>query len=122
MFLLLECILFDTVVVLKTVIWQSSWLKILQSFPEQVRRDVGVELMKVQGGLNPVDWKPMPSVGQGVREIRDRYRSHYRVFYIAEFSDPIYVLSAFIKKTQRTPKAEINLARQRLRTVIRSRC
>ncbi len=68
--------------------------------------------MRVQSGLNPVDWKPMPVIGQGVREIGVRYRSQYRVFYIAEFSDAIYVLSAFIKKTQRTPKAEIDLARQ----------
>ena len=106
---------------MKTVIWQSDSLKTLQNFPVQVKYGVGVELMRVQQGEDPVDWKPMQSVGQGVREIRVRYRGEYRVFYIATFDKAIYVLSAFIKKTRRTPKKEIDLARQRLREVIRSR-
>ena len=103
------------------MIWQSDSLKIIRSFPEQVRYDVGVELMRIQSGMNPIDWKPVRSVGQGVREIRVQYRGQYRVFYTAKFAESIYVLSAFIKKTQRTPKAEIQLAKRRFREVIRSR-
>ena len=106
---------------MKTVIWQSDSLKALQSFPAKVRHDVGVELMRIQSGLDPIDWKPMPSIGQGVREIRVQYRGQYRVFYIAKFDEAIYVRSAFINKTQRTPKSEIDLAKQRLREVKRSR-
>ena len=106
---------------MKTVIWQSDSLKTLQSFPVQVKHDVGVELMRVQQGEDPIDWKPMPSVGHGVREIRVQFRGQYRVFYIANFDEAVYVLSAYIKKTQRTPKTEIDIAKQRLREVIRSR-
>ena len=73
----------------KTVIWQRDSLKALQSFPAKVKHDVGVELMRVQSGLNPIDWKPMPSIGQGVREIRVQYRGQYRVFYIAKFDEAI---------------------------------
>lgn len=106
---------------MKTVVWQSDSLKTLQRFPAQVKHDIGVELMRVQDGLNPLDWKPMASVGTGVREIRVQYRGQYRVFYIATFEEAVYVLSAFHKKTQRTPKAEIDLAKKRLREVKRSR-
>ncbi|MCZ6658479.1 MAG: type II toxin-antitoxin system RelE/ParE family toxin [Gammaproteobacteria bacterium] len=106
---------------MKTVIWQSDSLKTLKSFPSQVKYAVGVELMRVQSGLTPMDSKPMQSIGPGVREIRVQYRNQYRVLYIASFDEAVYVLGAFIKKTQRTPKTEIDLAKQRLREVKRSR-
>lgn len=106
---------------MKTVIWQSDSLKKIRSFPEQVKHDLGVELMRVQSGLAPLDSKPMQTIGRGVREIRVQYRGQYRVFYIASFDEAVYVLSAYIKKTQRAPKTEIDLAKQRLREVIRSR-
>ena len=82
---------------------------------------MGVELMRVQSDEDPIDWKPMTSVGPGVREIRVQYRGQYRMMYIAKFEEAIYVLSVFRKKTQRTPKAEIDKAKARLREAIRSR-
>jgi phage-related protein len=56
----------------------------------------------------------MPAVGLGVREIRVRTGLEHRVLYIAKFDEAIYVLHAFQKSTQRTPKRDIDLARQRL--------
>jgi len=106
---------------MKTMIWQSDSLKTLKGFPEQVKHDFGVELMRIQSGLDPIDWKPMPSIGKGVREVRVQYRNQYRLVYVAKFEEAIYVLSAFIKKTQRTPRAEVDKAKERLREVIRSR-
>jgi phage-related protein len=106
---------------MKTLVWQRDSLNILKGFARQVQHDFGVELMRVQSGLDPVDWKPMTSVGKGAREIRVQYRGQYRVIYIAKFEEAVYVLSAFQKKTQRTPKSEIELARNRLQEVIQSR-
>ena len=106
---------------MKNVLWVASSQEVVRGFPKQVRSDLGTELRRLQEGLLPKKWKPMPSIGQGVREIRVQYRGQYRVFYIAKFDEAIYVLSAFIKKTQRTPKSEIDLAKQRLREVKRSR-
>ena len=63
----------------------------------------------------------MPSVGAGVREIRVHAEREYRVIYIAQFEEAIYVLHAFIKKTAQTPKRDIDLAAQRFREVCRSR-
>ena len=50
-------------------------------------------------GLDPDDWKPMPTIGQGVREIRVRDASGaFRAIYLASFPDAVYVLHAFAKK------------------------
>lgn len=60
----------------------------------------------------------MPSVGPGVREIRVREPSGaFRVIYVAQFAAAIYVLHAFQKKTQATPRHDIELARERLKAI-----
>jgi phage-related protein len=72
-----------------------------------------------QNGDDPSDWKPMPSVGTGVREIRIREASGaFRVIYVANLKTAIFVLHAFQKKTQSTPKADLDLARARLRALL----
>lgn len=70
----------------------------------------------IQVGRDPDDWKPMSSVGPGACEIRVRDRSGaYRVIYVAKFTDAVYVLHAFQKKTQKTARADLDLAMQRYR-------
>lgn len=60
--------------------------------------------------------KPMPSVGRGVQEIRIRDAAGaFRVIYVAKFSDAVYVLHCFQKKTQKTSKADLDLAEKRYR-------
>jgi phage-related protein len=71
-------------------------------------------------GLDPSDWKPMPTIGAGVREIRIRDATGaYRVIYTATFSDAIHVLHAFEKKTQKTARRDLELAMGRLRQIKR---
>jgi hypothetical protein len=68
------------------------------------------------GGLDPDDWRPMPSIGAGVREIRVQDRTGaFRVIYVAALADAIYVLHAFQKKTRQTSKRDLDLATSRLR-------
>jgi phage-related protein len=70
----------------------------------------------VQNGLDPDDWKPMKSVGPGVREIRIRDASGaFRIIYLATLADRVLVLHAFQKKAQRTAQRDIDLAAKRLR-------
>ena len=89
---------------------------IIRSFPITAKWKIGGQLYYVQSGLDPDDWKPMPSVGPGVREIRVRDLSGaYRVIYVANIGDTVFVLNAFVKKTQTTPQREIELARKRLK-------
>jgi len=60
---------------MKPVIWMGSSKEDLVAFPEEVRREIGYQLEHVQEGMDPDDWKPMPTVGAGVREIRVRESS-----------------------------------------------
>lgn len=75
---------------------------------------LGTQLMLVQQGLDPADWKPMKSIGPGVKEIRIRAGGAYRVIYTANIGNAVYVLHVFQKKTQKTAKPDIKLAKQRL--------
>jgi len=60
----------------------------------------------------------MTSIGSGVREIRIRDETGaFRVIYIANLADAVYVLHAFQKKTQRTTKRDLDLAASRLRQI-----
>lgn len=93
-------------------------LEQLRDFPETARKEAGVQLHKIQQGIEPSDWKPMTSVGQGVREIRIRDEAGiFRVLYIAKIEDTVYVLHAFQKKTQQTAKRDLDLAATRLRQI-----
>jgi len=62
----------------------------------------------------------MNTVGQGVREIRIRDAAGaFRVLYVAKFEDAVYVLHCFQKKTQKTRKADLDLAGQRYRDLLK---
>ena len=83
-----------------------------------VKRDN--QLDRVQHGREPDDWKPMSTVGRGVREIRIRDAAGaFRVLYVAKFDDAVYVLHCFQKKTQKTSKADLNLGALRYRELIK---
>ena len=105
----------------KTVFWVGSSLADTRAFPTEARQRAGYEVYLVQQGQEPSDWKPMPAVGPGVREIRIHCEGEYRVFYVASFTEGVYVLHSFEKKTQRTRKADIALGRTRYADVVRAR-
>ena len=101
---------------MKPVFFCGDSRDVLRTFPQVPRNRIGDQLRIVQDGGDPADWKPMPSIGKGVREIRIRDVSGaYRVIYLAKLTDRLVVLHAFIKKTQTTPKRDIELARKRLK-------
>lgn len=95
----------------------GSSLDDLRNFPGEARKAVGFELHSIQGGLEPSDWKPMPSIGRGVKEIRVHVLGEWRVIYVAKFEDAVYVLHAFQKKSQKTNQHDIALARKRFRQI-----
>ena len=84
------------------------------------RQDAGKQLDRVQRGLQPIDFKPMPSIGKGVEEIRvwDEAGT-FRVIYTARLADAVYVLHAFQKKTQTTSKRDIEIAKARYAQLVR---
>ena len=92
----------------------DSSQKDLRDMPATVRHALGLDLMTLQYGGEPRDFKPMPSVGPGAYEIRYRDdNGAFRVIYVAKFADAVYVLHAFQKKTQKTSKPDVDLAASR---------
>jgi phage-related protein len=88
----------------------------IRAFPDGARRTAGYQIERVQHGLNPDDWKPMKSVGLGVREIRLRDSGGaFRVIYLATLAEAVYVLHAFQKKSQATSKADLEIAARQFR-------
>jgi phage-related protein len=70
---------------IKSLNFVGSSLDDLRNFPDEARRAAGFELHAVQSGLEPSDWRPMPIVGSGVREIRIHILGEWRVMYVAKF-------------------------------------
>jgi phage-related protein len=102
----------------KPIEFVGDSLDALRRFPEVARRRAGYQLDRVQRGLEPNDWKPISSIGAGVREIRIREeRSAFRVLYVTKFGETVYVLHCFQKKTQKTSSTDIEIATRRYREV-----
>lgn len=107
---------------MKPVAFVGSALDELRDFSANARREAGYQLDRIQRGLDPDDWKPMTSVGPGVREIRVRDEAGaFRVVYIATLPEAVYVLHAFGKKTQQTAKRDLDLAASRLHQITKER-
>lgn len=105
---------------MKPVVWLGSSKADLEGFPATAMDDMGHQPFRVQCGLDPDDWKPMPTIGSGVREIRVRDPSGaFRTIYLATRPEAIYVLHCFQKKSQKTAREDIKVARQRLARVPR---
>jgi len=101
---------------MKRIVFLGDSLARLRDFPDQARSYAGYQLREVQKGLDPADWKPMKTVGPGVREIRMKEAAGaFRVIYLATVGDSVVVIHAFQKKTQQTPQRDIDLAASRLR-------
>ncbi|WP_422303396.1 type II toxin-antitoxin system RelE/ParE family toxin [Candidatus Binatus sp.] len=105
----------------KTLLWLGSSRYDLQHFPTKARQRAGYELYLVQCGLQPSDWKSMPSIGAGVQEIRVHTELEHRVFYVAKFEEAIYVIHAFEKKSRKTAGYDLELAKSRLIKLLQRR-
>ena len=100
----------------------GSALGDLRAFPETARKEAGHQLDQVQQGREPDDWKPIKTVGPGVREIRIYDQAGaFRVIYIAQFEEAVYVLHCFPKKTRKTAKTDLDTAARRLRALKQER-
>lgn len=107
---------------MKPLRFLGNSLECLRQFPEDARHDVGYQLEQVQHGKQPTDFKPMPSVGKGVEELRVWDDSGtYRVLYVARFAEAVYVLHAFQKKSRTTSARDLEQARTRYAELKRGR-
>ena len=104
---------------MKPLAFVGTSLNDLREFPAAARSQAGYQLDRVQHGLDPVDFKPMPTIGKGVWEIRVKDETgQFRVIYTAKLKDAVYVLHCFQKKTQKTAVSDIELSNKRLRELL----
>ncbi len=100
----------------QVLIYEPARKEIL-SWPMEAKKDLGSILTKLQKGseVGYPDTESMNTVASGVFEIRVKEASGiFRAFYIVKVKHGILVFHAFKKKTQKTPKQEIETARKRL--------
>jgi len=103
---------------LATIAWEGNSREVLQSFPDGVRQNLGFQLWQLQQGERPADYRPLPSIGAGVCELRDQdERAWYRVVYLSRINDVIYVLHCFEKKGREMPRRDFETAKRRFKAV-----
>ena len=103
---------------MKPLFFLGTSRKAVAGFSVTARREAGYQLNQVQHGNEPADWKPMSTVGAGVREIRLHSDGEHRVIYLATLGDAVYVLHAFAKKSGKTAMPDIDIAKTRSRQLM----
>ena len=108
----------------KELVFVGSSRKEMRAFPPAVRRIFGIALFAAQLGEMPPEAKPLRGFGGAsvLELIEDHDRNTYRAVYTVRLAGKIYVLHAFQKKSKSgisTPKREIELVRERLKTAER---
>jgi phage-related protein len=103
----------------KPIRWMGSTREELREFPAPVKRRVGGALWDAQIGSKARYVKPLKGFrGASVLEIVDDFDGNtYRAVYTVKFSEAVYVLHVFQKKSKRgiaTPKAELGAIEKRL--------
>lgn len=89
-----------------------EWLRELE---KDDRREIGADILAVQQGW-PLGLPLCRSLGHGLWEVRSILPSRRIARVIFTFDDEtIVLLNGFIKKTQKTPAAEIEIALKRLK-------
>jgi len=100
-------------------VWEGDSLDVIRRFPASVRQDLGAELRRLQTGDRPLNSRTMPSIGARVYELREQdERAWYRVIYLARIGNRIYILHCFEKKSAKTGKSDLALAKARLKRVL----
>jgi phage-related protein len=105
---------------MKVLMFRGGALSDLRAFPESALREAGYQLDKVQNEQASTDWKPMGTIGKGVQEIRIQDEAGaFRIIYVAKFSEAVYVLHCFQKKSQKTSWSDLDLAVKRYSDLVK---
>jgi phage-related protein len=105
----------------RPVVWIKAARKDFEDFPLEAQIEMGLSLTVVAEGGWPDIAKPLQGLGSGVVELALRYRGDaFRLVYVLHVGDDIWVVHAFQKKSKtgiKTPKAEVDLIRERIKRV-----
>ena len=102
---------------MKAIVYMGSSERDLFAFPAKAYDTAQAELRLLRHGANPTHYRPMKDMPPGVCEIRINIGTAWRVMYVANRKEAIYVLHCFQKKTERTSKKDIDLAVRRYKQI-----
>jgi phage-related protein len=104
---------------LKEVLWLGNSKTAVSSFPNAIKEDLGFQLYELQKGKQPQKSRPMKSIGQGIFELKEQdHQGWYRVIYAIHIKNKIYILHCFKKQSAKTAKLDLELAKQRLKSIL----
>lgn len=108
---------------MKNIIYLGNAEKEIAKFPVKAKQRIATALTVISAGLNlnPTEFKYIPAVGMGVYELRLKVDVQYRVFYVAKFEEAVYVLHAFVKKTQQTSQHDLEIGTVRFKALMKER-
>ena len=104
------------------VVMSDPAKKEIQSWPEEIKKDLGSILTKLQKGdtVGYPDTEPMKTVAPGCFEVRLKGADGiYRAFYVLKTDTGILVFHSFKKKTQKTTKVDIETGKTRLKNLLK---
>lgn len=87
-----------------------EWL--LEEVTPEERKIVGKDIMVVQFGW-PIGMPLVESFGDGLWQIRSTLQNKIARVFFTMHNGEIILLHGFIKKTKKTPQADLRLARKR---------
>jgi len=100
------------------LVWEGDSLEVVRGFPQEIRKELGEDIRRVQMGARPKDGRPMKSVGAGVAELRQQdSNGWYRTIYLSVVQGRLHILHSFVKKSRRTPRNDLSVAENRLKEV-----
>lgn len=103
----------------RPISWIKAARKNFDKFPKGARDDILDALSAAAEGQKAATAKPLKGFGSGVLEIALKFRTDaYRTIYVVQLDDAVWVIHAFQKKAStgiKTPKAEIDVAKDRLK-------
>ena len=104
---------------LAEIVWEGNSVEVLRTFPKKIKQKFGEDIFRLERGERPLSFRPMPSVGKGVLELKQRDDAGwYRIIYLSRVKDTIYMLHTFRKQSAKTSKKDIDIAKTRLKVVL----
>lgn len=103
---------------MKEIEWNPRAREFVKSLEEKMKREIGTSLMLIQQGitLGEPQSKPMKSIHKNAHELRIKdSRGIYRIIYVLNIGEIIFIPHAFTKKTQKTSKRDIEISIKRIR-------
>jgi len=100
------------------VVWEGECLEVVRTFPKPIREDLGADIRRLQLSERPLSSRPLPSIGKRVYELRQMDgKGWYRVIYLGKVGNRLHMLHAFIKKSAKTSRNDLQIASSRLKAV-----